>query len=84
MPNSNPRLAALVMLLAKIQEMIKLPVSIKALGAFLRCVALKKSSVVFAKGERKKSVTLDAMIKIHCQIAISKLVILIIPPNGTV
>jgi hypothetical protein len=53
------------MLFAMIQEIIKLPASIKPVGSFLRCCALKNSSVVFASGEINNKIKLDPITKIH-------------------
>jgi len=60
-------LAALVILLAKIQEITKLPIRIKALGALLPCKALKNCLVFMALGDNIKNSILDKMIRAHCR-----------------
>ena len=58
------------MLFAKIQEIIRLPVSTKVFGAFFLWTALKNSSVVFANGDNRNKIKLDPTTKIHCHVSV--------------
>jgi len=71
-PYFNPRLAALVIDLANIQDITRLLVNSHSPGALLFLpAALKKSPAVLATGDNNNNRTLERITSVHCQNVIS-------------